>query len=68
MKKESLNDFFRAIKTFGELWGPVKSGDGYVLNRIKQYSDIDLTALRTKIPFKKLLLPPRFPMFTFNNK
>jgi len=67
MKKESLNDFFIAIKPFGELWSPVKNGDSYVLDTIKNYSDIDLSALRTKIPFKKLLLPPKFSMFSFDS-
>lgn len=66
MRKESLNDFFHAIKSFGELWGPVKDGDGFILDKVKNYSDIDLTALRTKISFKKLLLPPTFSMFSFN--
>ena len=68
MKKESLNDFLKAIKPFGELWGPVKSGDQFVLEKVNDYSKLDLTALRTKIPFKKLLFPPRFTMFSFDDK
>jgi len=68
MQKESLGDFFNAIRSFGELWGPVKHGDGFILDKIKNHSDIDLSALRTKIPFKKLLLPPRFSMFSFNQE
>lgn len=66
MKKENLNDFLEAIKPFGTLWGPVKNGDNFSLEKIDDYSKLDLTALRTKIPFKKLLTPPKFSMFSFN--
>jgi sulfhydrogenase subunit beta (sulfur reductase) len=68
MKRENLNDFLKAIEPFGELWGPVKNGEGYSLERIKDFNAIDLTALRTKIPFKKLLFPPKFSMFSFDEK
>ncbi len=65
MKKENLNGFLEAIQSFGDLWGPVKSGDGFTLEKLTDYDRIDLTALRTKIPFKKLLFPPKFSMFSF---
>ncbi len=68
IKKEHLNNFLESIKPFGELWGPVKKGDGHVLEKIEDFSRLDLTALRTKLPFKKLLLPPRFTMFTFKGR
>ncbi len=68
MKKENLNDFLKAIGSFGTLWGPVQNGEEYALEQVKDYSKLDLTALRTKIPFKKLLFPPRFSMFTFNGE
>jgi sulfhydrogenase subunit beta (sulfur reductase) len=65
LQKENLNDFLDAIKPFGELWGPVKDGDSFILDKITDYNKIDLTALRTKIPYKKLLFPPKFKMFEF---
>jgi sulfhydrogenase subunit beta (sulfur reductase) len=68
MKKRNLNAFLKAIEPFGTLWGPVKKGDQFALERIEDYSKLDLTALRTKIPFKKLLFPPRFSMFTFKQE
>ena len=68
MKRENLTDFLKAIENFGELWGPVKNGDGFSLERVTDFSRIDLTALRTKIPFKKLLFPPKFSMFSFNEQ
>lgn len=68
MKKENLKDFLTAIQSFGDLWGPVKNGEGFSLEQITDYSKIDLSALRTKIPFKKLLFPPKFSMFSFNKE
>jgi len=68
MKKENLFDFFKAIKGFGTLWGPVKNGSKFSLEKINDYSQIDLTALRTKIPFKKFLFPPKMSMFSFDEK
>jgi len=68
IKRENLSGFLKAIEPFGELWGPVKKGDQFSLDKISDYSEIDLTALRTKIPFKKLLLPPKFSMFSFDEK
>lgn len=68
LKRENLNDFLDAIQPFGTLWGPQKSGEGFALREVNDYSKLDLTALRTKIPFKKLLFPPKFSMFSFDNK
>ena len=68
MKRENLNDFLDAIKPFGTLWGPVKNGDQFALERVTDYSTMDLSALRTKVPFKKLLFPPKFAMFSFDEQ
>ena len=68
MKKENLYDFLDAIKSFGTLWGPVRNGEQFSLEEITDYSKIELTALRTKIPFKKLLIPPKFDMYSFDNE
>ncbi|MFH1940560.1 MAG: 4Fe-4S dicluster domain-containing protein [bacterium] len=68
MKKDNLHHFLNSIKPFGALWGPVSRGDGFVLEKVEDFSLLDLTALRTKIPFKKLLFPPRFSMFHFDGE
>ena len=59
MKKKNLHAFLNAISSFGDLWGPVKTKDSFVLEKVTDYAKLDLTALRTRIPFKKLLFPPR---------
>ena len=68
MKRENLDDLLDAIKPFGTLWGPVRDGDVFALKEVEDYRRLDFTALRTKIPFKKLLFPPKFPMFSFEEK
>lgn len=66
MKRENLHGFLQTVQKFGTIWGPVKQGDQFALEKVTDFSKLDLTALRTKIPFKKLLLPPKFSMFSFN--
>ena len=68
MKRENLDDFLHAIQSFGTIWGPVKHGNAFTLDKVEDYSRLDLTALRTKIPFKKLLFPPKFSMFSFDRE
>jgi sulfhydrogenase subunit beta (sulfur reductase) len=68
LKKNNLKGFLTCIGSSGELWGPVKQSDRHVLARIDDVSQIDLSALRTTLPFKKLLFPPKFSMFHFDEK
>jgi sulfhydrogenase subunit beta (sulfur reductase) len=68
LKKNNLKGFLTCIGSSGELWGPVKQNDRHVLARIDDVSQIDLSALRTTLPFKKLLFPPKFSMFHFDEK
>jgi sulfhydrogenase subunit beta (sulfur reductase) len=66
LKKSHLKGFLTCVGGWGELWGPVKRNGRHVLESIEDIKDIDLTALRTTLPFKKLLFPPKFSMFRYN--
>ncbi len=66
MRRENPNDFLRFVQHFGTLWIPVKQRDQFVPERVTDFSSLDLTVIRTKIPLKKLLLPPKFSMFSFD--
>ena len=66
LKKEDLSSFLECSQYFGEIWGPQKKGDRYVLEATEDMSKLDFSALRTTLPFKKLLAPPKFSMFKFN--
>jgi sulfhydrogenase subunit beta (sulfur reductase) len=65
LKREHLFDFLGSLSQFGVFWGPVKKGDGHVLAPVDDFSKIDSIALHTRLPFKKLLVPPKFNVFTF---
>lgn len=67
LKKKDLPTFFEFLKPFGEIWGAVKQGDRFILNKVEELSRLELGALRTTLPFKKLLIPPRFSMFHFTD-
>jgi sulfhydrogenase subunit beta (sulfur reductase) len=66
LKKSNLKGFLMCTGSWGELWGPVKQNDRFILDKIKDLSQLDFTALRTTLPFKKLLFPPKFSMFRFD--
>ncbi len=64
IKKSNLFPFLRGLEGFGELWGPVRKGEKVVYARAKP-EEFDLKALRTMIPAKKFLLPPKFTSLKF---
>ena len=66
LKKEDLSQFLSHVRQFGELWGPIRRGDRHILERVEDPSRIDLSAIRTALPFKKLLFPARTPLFRFD--
>jgi sulfhydrogenase subunit beta (sulfur reductase) len=45
--------------------GPVMEDGHCVLKEVNDLSAIDLTSIRTILPFKKYLFPPKFSMFSF---
>ncbi len=63
MNASFLPAFMEALKRWGTLVAPVERGAGtYVLQAIDDVSLARPDALRTILPFKKLLLKPRFAM------
>lgn len=63
MKTEFLPGFLEALKAWGRLYAPVERGRGtYSLDPIDDVSLARPEALRTILPFKKLLMRPRFTM------
>ena len=68
LKKGNLNEFLNCMGSHGEFWGPVRQDSRFILQKIDDVSTLDLTALRTTLPFKKLLVPPKFSLFHFDSK
>jgi sulfhydrogenase subunit beta (sulfur reductase) len=63
MRAESLPPFVEGLKAWGTVWAPVEREPGlFVLEPIGDVSRARPDALRTILPFKKLLLKPRFTM------
>jgi sulfhydrogenase subunit beta (sulfur reductase) len=66
LQKDNLKGFLSCIEAWGELWGPVKKGSRFVLEQANDAGRFDLSALRTTLPFKKILFPPKFSMFRYH--
>jgi len=63
MKTELLPSLLEALKQWGTLYAPVERAPGvYGLDAVDDVAQARPEALRTIIPFKKLLLRPRFTM------
>src|SRR5512139_778591 len=63
MKAELLPTFLEGLKQWGRLYAPVeKAPDVFALEAIEDVSRARPEALRTILPFKKLLMKPRFTM------
>jgi len=58
-----LPDFTAALMNWGRVWAPVEAAAGnFTLQVVKDASEARPDALRTVLPFKKLLLAPSFTM------
>lgn len=63
MRTESLPEFLESLKAWGALWAPVEKAPGvFTLEPIDDVARARPDALRTILPFKKLLTKPRFTM------
>ncbi len=63
MATDLLPAFIEALKKWGTVWAPVRhGGNGYRLQPVDDVSEARPEALRTTLPFKKLLLRPSFVM------
>jgi sulfhydrogenase subunit beta (sulfur reductase) len=59
-----LPEFLESLKAWGTLWAPVERSEGvFELAVLDDVTQARPDALRTILPFKKLLLPPSFSMF-----
>jgi len=68
LKKKDLFPFLETISKEAELWAPVKSTDKYLFQVISDFSQIDIKAIRTIIPPKKIMVPSLFNMFHFTEE
>jgi sulfhydrogenase subunit beta (sulfur reductase) len=64
--KQDLDLFVSVLPAFGEVYAPIKRGNGFAFERPTQWSDVQLNYPRTILPPKKLLLPPRETTFAFD--
>lgn len=63
MNSKLLPDFIEALKSWGTVWAPVeRAPDVFSLEVIDDPETARPDALRTILPFKKMLLKPRFVM------
>ncbi len=61
--KESVPAFVEALKAWGTLYAPVERGKSdFSIEQIDDVSKVRPEAVRTLLPFKKLLLKPKFTM------
>jgi sulfhydrogenase subunit beta (sulfur reductase) len=66
LKKKFLNDYLLALRRYGTVYGPVRKGDKYVYDELDDLDKLDLRMLRTILPAKKFLVPPRQDTFAFD--
>lgn len=72
LRKKNLRKFLEKISSWGELWAPVKKDEMHVYQKIDDLKDIDIDAgtksMRTVLPPKKIIVPPKFSMFSYDEK
>jgi sulfhydrogenase subunit beta (sulfur reductase) len=68
LKKHHLKDYLNSLRKYGEVFGPVKKGEKFIYDRLDDLDRLNLAMLRTIIPAKKFLIPPRFNTFSFDDK
>ncbi|MCS7257967.1 MAG: 4Fe-4S dicluster domain-containing protein [candidate division WOR-3 bacterium] len=67
LKKHYLKDYLNVLRNWGEVYGPVKQEDKYIYGLLDDLDKLDTRMLRTILPAKKFLVPPRFSTFTFKD-
>jgi sulfhydrogenase subunit beta (sulfur reductase) len=68
LRKEHLDLFVSVLPAFGQVYAPVRRGNGYVFGRPAVWSEVDLAYPRTILPPRKFFLPPREATFFFDPK
>lgn len=68
LKKRDLNQYLDSLRRYGTVYGPVRKGDKFIYDELADLDRLDLRMLRTIVPVKKFLVPPRFQAFSFDGK
>lgn len=68
LKRRDLNQYLESLRRYGAVYGPVRKGDKFVYDELDDLDRLDLHMLRTIVPVKKFLVPPRFQAFTFDDR
>lgn len=68
LAKKDLCPFLELTSKEAELWAPLAKGDKHIFGRVDDFSRIAYESTRTIIPPKKLMVPPSFTMFRFDEK
>jgi sulfhydrogenase subunit beta (sulfur reductase) len=68
LPKENLEAFVENLKAYGRVYGPVKIGEFYSFQRIKNSNEMSLEYTRTMIPPKKFFLKLKERIFTFDEE
>ncbi len=64
---KDLSSLFEALKRYGVIYGPVKTGErSYAFRRVKSLDEVDLLYARTLMPPKKLFMRPKEDIFIFD--
>jgi sulfhydrogenase subunit beta (sulfur reductase) len=66
MPKDNLDLFVSVLPAFGEVYAPVKRGNGFAFDKPSLWSDVQMKYTRTILPPKKLMLPPREMTIAFD--
>lgn len=66
LKRENFLPFMKGLERWGEVWGPVKKGEGYVYAKAGP-EKFELKALRPLIPAKKFFVPKKATILKFKN-
>lgn len=68
LKRKDLNPYLESLRRYGTVYGPVRKGDKFIYDELDDLDRLDLRMLRTIVPVKKFLVPPRFQAFTFDDR
>ena len=68
LPKENLDAFVENLKTHGKVYGPVKIGESYSFQEIKNSKEMSLDYTRMMIPPKKFFLKLKERIFTFDEE
>lgn len=69
LPKENFDAFFENLKSFGRIYGPVKTGaSSYAFKEVSSAEEMDLSYTRTMIPPKKFFVKPIEKIFEFDEE